>query len=281
MLATLLDRAEGVALPLPPGLATRYGGPLRAPARSPWIFANFVSTIDGVVSYDTPGLEAAAQISAGHAGDRFVLALLRAVADAVIVGAGTLRKESASIWTPESVFPEAGEDFQQLRAALGRPPQPLTVIVSASGEVDLALPAFHAGTPVLVATTDAGARRLGAPPPGVTIRAIAASAPLASAALVRLAMEQSGGERLLTEGGPRLLGQLVRDGLVDDLFLTVAPRLAGRSADRHRLALVEGTAFDPPEAPWTRLVGVKASDDYLFTRRTFAGRGGAVERAGD
>lgn len=266
MLATLLERDTGVALPLPPSLAARYGGPFRVPERSPWVFANFVSTIDGVVSYDARGIESAAQVSGGYAGDRFVLALLRAVADAIIVGAGTLRKERGSVWTPEAVFPEAGVEFQGLRTALGRPRQPLTVIVSASGDVDLSLPAFHSDVPVVIATTNRGAGRLASPPPGVTVRAIASNGPLAGRALVRLAVEMSGGRRILTEGGPRLLGQLVAEGVVDEMFLTFAPRLAGRSGDLRRLALIEGVAFRPDNAPRTRLIGVKAADDYLFTR---------------
>src|SRR6266852_6478421 len=114
MLETLLDRATDPALPLPAGLASRYGGPLRFPARAPHVFANFVSTIDGIVSYAVPGQDRARDVSAGYAGDRFILGLLRGVADAVIVGAGTLRKEPDSIWTAEAAFPDARADFAEL-----------------------------------------------------------------------------------------------------------------------------------------------------------------------
>ena len=241
MLETLLDRGAGDALPLPTSLAERYGGELRVPPRS--VYANFVSTLDGVVSFDAPGDETAAVVSEGNAGDRFVLALLRAFANAVVVGAGTLRKEPTSVWTPEHVFPEAGGAFAELRRAMRLPEKPLTVIVSASGKVDRGLPAFTSGVPVLVVT---GTR---------TPRDI-----------VDLARRESGGERILTEGGPTLLGRFLEDGAVDELFLTIAPRLAGRSAMLRRLALVEGTAFAPDKTPRGRLVSVKASGDYLFTR---------------
>ena len=241
MLATLLDRSAGDALPLPPSLAERYGGALRLPARV--VYANFVSTLDGVVSFDVPGSDSAAVVSGGHPGDRFVLALLRAVAHAVVVGAGTLRKEPTSVWTPEHVFPEAGDSFAELRRAMRLRPKPLTVIVSASGNVDRSLPAFTSGVPVLVVT---GTRT--------------------PQEIVDLARRESGGERILSEGGPTLLGRFLEHGAVDELFLTLAPRLAGRSDALRRLALVEGNAFTPADAPRGRLVSVKAADDYLFTR---------------
>lgn len=241
MLATLLDRSDGEPLPLPASLAERYGGDLRVPRR--FVYANFVTTLDGVVSFDVPGDETAAVVSEGDAGDRFVLALLRAFADAVVVGAGTLRKEPASVWTPEHVFPEAGDAFAQLRRAMGLRAQPLTVVVSASGSVDRSLPAFTSGVPFVVVTGTRTSREI-----------------------VELARGESGGTRILTEGGPTLLGRLLEDRVVDELFLTIAPRLAGRSDELRRLALVEGTAFAPARTPRGRLVSVRAGGDYLFTR---------------
>ena len=263
MLSTLLERDAGEALPLPSALADRYGGPLRVPSRDPWVFANFVSTLDGVVSYDVPGADKAAQVSEGHPDDRFVLALLRAVADAVVVGAGTLRKEPSTLWTPEFVLPEAAADFAALRRAMGLRPVPLTVIVTASGRLDLSLPVFRAPGPLIVATTADGASRLVGSP--VRTVAVAEGTPLPSRAIIDLAVRE-GGSRVLTEGGPNLLGRFLDDGVVDELFLTIAPRLAGRSDPQRRLALVEGTAFTPAGAPRARIVSLKASGDYLFTR---------------
>lgn len=268
MLETLLERGGGEPLPLPVALAERYGGALRMPRREPFVFANFVSTIDGVVSYDVPGADKAAQVSEGHAGDRFLLALLRAVADVVVVGAGTLRKEPSTLWTPEFVLPEAASDFAALRRAMGLRERPLTVIVSASGRVDVSLPAFRAAEHVLVATTGDGAERLAAS--GVRAVAVSERAPLPSASIVAMAVREAG-PRVLTEGGPNLLGRFLEDGVVDELFLTIAPRLAGRSDTRRRLALVEGSAFAPSDAPRARLVSLKASGDYLFTRYALKG----------
>jgi len=269
MLETLFDRSAGQIVPLPKSLEALYGGPFRLPQRV--VFANFVSTIDGIVSFNVPGQDQAKQVSRGYAGDRFMLALLRGVADAVIVGAGTLRKERGSIWTAGAVYPQNAVDFASVRAALGRPSRPLTIIVTASGDLDLAAPVFTDGGPVIIATTSAGAARLGKRPPHVQIRVLAEAAPLRSADLVRLAVGESGGARILTEGGPSLFGAFLADHTVDELFLTIAPQIAGRSRDARRTGLVEASAFLPDDAPRATLSSVKRSEDYLFTRFAFGG----------
>jgi riboflavin biosynthesis pyrimidine reductase len=268
-LATLLDAGAGTALPLPAVLEERYGGALRMPDRTPHVFANFVSTLDGVVSYNEPGREAAGQVSGGHPADRFVLALLRAVADAVIVGAGTLRKEPKSVWTAASVQPDLASAFAELRTRMRLRPHPTTILVSASGELDADAPVFHGDAPVVIATTTAGAERV-AKIPNATVRVVADRAPLPSRALVALALRESGGGRILTEGGPTLLGRFLEDAAVDELFLTIAPRLAGRSGEHRRIALVEGVAFRPEASPHGALLSLKVSEGYLFTRFAIA-----------
>ena len=270
MLETLLDRGEGAPLPLPPEIAARYGGALRFPERMPHVFANFVSTIDGVVSFGVPGQDRARDVSRGEPSDRFVLALLRAAADAVIVGAGTLRKEPDSVWTAESAFPDAGDAFARLRSSSRRSAQPLTVLVSATGDVDLTLPAFSRGGPVVIATTAPGAERIGRTPSGVAVRALAGGKDVRMSDVVELAMEVGGGGRILTEGGPTILGRFLDERALDELFLTVAPRFAGRMRETPRVGLVEGAAFAASVAPGARLVSLKSSGDYLFTRYAFA-----------
>ena len=91
-LETLYDAAEGCPLPLPPELATLYGR-LTFPLIQgrPYVIANFVTTLDGIVSLGVPGQEGGAEISGFNQHDRMVMGLLRAVADAVVVGAGTPR----------------------------------------------------------------------------------------------------------------------------------------------------------------------------------------------
>jgi riboflavin biosynthesis pyrimidine reductase len=272
MLATLLERDTGTALPLARALVERYGGELRMPKRSPFVFANFVSSIDGVVSYDEPGIERASQVSGGYAADRFMLALLRAAADAVVVGAGTLRKEPDSVWTAPSVFPDLALEFADLRARMRRPAHPTTVIVSASGDIDARLPVFRGEAPVVIATTRSGEERARSLL-GARVHVVGESAPLPPRAIVDLALRESAGTRVLTEGGPTLFGQFIHAGALDELFLTIAPRLIGRSRERRRLALVEGTAFTPERSPLGALLSLKSGDDYLFARYAFSAGG--------
>jgi riboflavin biosynthesis pyrimidine reductase len=264
VLATLLDRTEGGAVPLPAELVTRYGGPLRFPATDrPFVFANFVSTIDGVVSYALPGRAQASLISGGHPADRFVLALLRAAADAVVVGAGTLRSEPGVIWSPEAAFPEGGRAFAELRAATHRAARALTVLVTGSGRIDLDAPALAEGAPVVILTTEKGAAALGKVEPHIRVRLLARGT---AEEMVAIAAAESGGRSILTEGGPTLFGQFLRERAVDELFLTIAPRIAGRAPDQARTSLVERSAFSPEDAPETRLLSAKSADDLLLLR---------------
>jgi len=81
---------EGV---LPEDLRARYGGDLffpLAPEGRPYCIANFVSTLDGVVSFNLPGQSGGDQISHANEEDRFTMGLLRASVDAILVGSGTL-----------------------------------------------------------------------------------------------------------------------------------------------------------------------------------------------
>jgi len=83
------------------------------------IYANFVSSIDGVVTLGA-NPSAGSVISGKSAADRFVMGLLRACADAVVLGAGTLRATPGHLWTPAHVYPALATEFTALRSALGR-----------------------------------------------------------------------------------------------------------------------------------------------------------------
>ena len=118
-ITTLLDR-DGVLddSVLPEDLRTLYSGDLRFPADPDrtYVIGNFVSTLDGVVSYEIPGKSGGGEISGFNAADRFIMGLLRASADAIIVGAGTLRDTAAGhLWLAEHVYPEARELYARYR----------------------------------------------------------------------------------------------------------------------------------------------------------------------
>jgi riboflavin biosynthesis pyrimidine reductase len=267
-LDTLFDRHEGRPLPLPRALLGRYGGPLGfpAPRGRPLVFSNFVTTLDGVVSYDIPRQAHAGVISRSSDEDRFVLGLLRACADVVVVGAGTLRAEPDGEWTPDFAYPAAAAPFAALRRAMGKAGQPAVAFVTASGDLDLDAGAFKADQPIVILTTKMGARRLGRHPRNVDVQVMDGPAPSARHIVTALAT-RLGARRILTEGGPTLMGRFLKDRVLDQMFQTIAPQIAGRSAAHRRLALVEDLAFRPQDAPWSRLLSVKRSaDDLLFLR---------------
>ncbi|HEX2142098.1 MAG TPA: dihydrofolate reductase family protein [Candidatus Limnocylindria bacterium] len=253
---------------LPSALEDRYGGPLAIALRTgrPTVVANFVSTLDGVVSYNTPEAAGGGEISGFFEPDRFVMGLLRAVADVVLIGAGTLRAGVGETWTPESVHPASAAAYAALRAGLGLRPRPVTAVVTASGSVDLDHPGLaDPGTDVLLITTDAGAAALAhqQPPAHVQVRAIGGA--VRTEDILRL-LADAGARVVLCEGGPHLLGQLLRDRLVDELFLTLAPQIAGRSDVLARPGLAEGVAFDVASAPWAMLTDLRRAGDHLFAR---------------
>lgn len=265
-LETLYQRAGGKALPLSAALREAYGGELAFPeADRPHVFANFVSTIDGIVSFGVPGAAGARHISRGHTGDRFVMGLLRASADLVISGSGTLRVEKKVTWAPRQIFSDAADLYGELRRARGLPERGRVAILTASGDVDLTAPVFSSPeVEPWVVTSHAGARRIG-PAHGVRVLEVGEHAPTMRDAIHALARE-TGARLILSEAGPGLFGRMLEEGVVAELFLTLAPQLAGRSPERPGVGLVDPTAFAPDRVPSGELVSVKRSGDHLLLR---------------
>jgi len=256
----LLYEPEGLpAFELPHALAKLYPGTIGFD--SPRVFANFVATADGVVAI--PSLSQSNKlIAAGSAADRFVMGLLRACADAVVLGAGTLTASPGGLWSPQQAYPDASAAYSELRAALGLTASPEIVILSSSGALDPAHPLFEAGAVVL--TTDVGRTLLGDRLPAATsVVSLGAGGALDPTAAVG-ALRARGHRLLLHEGGPHVIGSWLAAGAVDDLFLTVSPLLTGRALLDPRLALVEGADLLPGLR--LRLDGVRRDTDHLFVR---------------
>jgi riboflavin biosynthesis pyrimidine reductase len=269
----LHDAAPGEPLPLPPELARIYGRLAFGshPGR-PYVVGNFVTTLDGVVSLSVPGMSGGGEISGDNPHDRLVMGLLRAAADAVIVGAGTLRAVPRHLWTAEHAFPPLADAYARLRSTLGKIEPPLNVIVTGSGEVDLGLRVFASGrVPVLIVTTAEGERRLTTRSiPGSTRVAVAGeTGSIGPRAILDAVGRVRPGELILTEGGPRLIGDFFASRLLDDLFLTLAPQVAGRDEPPERPGLVEGQTFAPKHPLWGKLVGLKRGESHLFLRYSF------------
>src|SRR2546428_3796844 len=135
-LEVLYDASLGVEIPLPQALSEIYG-PLKIPIADSWpyVISNYVQSLDGVVTLDS-GKSSGGPISGHNKHDRVVMGILRSIADAVIVGAGTLRSVPGHIWTAQYVYPEFAGEFRGLRSALGKPEHPLNVVVTRSGNLD-------------------------------------------------------------------------------------------------------------------------------------------------
>ena len=220
---------------LPPELASRFSGELAVPLRPerPTVIANFVSSVDGVVALGSGQPAAGGSEISGHSEpDRFMMALLRSLADVIVVGAGTARVGRRHEWTARQLQPELAPAYAAWRSALGLADHPTTMVVSGRGDLDLT----HRGlsspdVPVIVVTTAAGAERMAAQPlPGhVTLKAVAGGVAGGMPAEAILDVIRGTGARLaLCEGGPHLFGELLRAHLIDELFLTVAPQVIGR-----------------------------------------------------
>lgn len=215
----------------------------------PWLRANMVSTLDGAAQHDGRSQPISCE------SDMRIFGTLRGLADVVIAGAETVRQEG---YRPA----RARDAFAARRAAAGQTAAPAVAVVSGSLDLDFSLPLFVSPlVPTLVLT---GA---GAPPDRIeTARKAGAEVVIAGegsrvdpARAVR-ELADRGLRRLLTEGGPRLLGQFVARGVLDELCLTVAPLLTAGDAQR----IAGGPAVSVPKR--FALASLLEEDGFLFSR---------------
>lgn len=282
-LITLYEREAAPRNTLTPVLSTYYDGGFSLPSDKktelPYVIANFVETLDGIVSYNAPGQTGGGAISGGKEQDKMVMGLLRARADAVIFGSSSLHVDTKHVRIPSTIYPAFSAEYETFRKQLGsRENLPMSVIMTASGEVDLSEPTFHRpGLRVIIATTKKGRDVLMQKelPSSTEVRVIepqegeATPKSISPRSVLALLARDYGVRVALYEGGPTLLASFLAEHLIDELFLTLAPQIAGRSADLHRLSLVEGHAFMPNEAPWATLLSVKLAGSHLLLRYAF------------
>lgn len=226
------------------------------------MYSNFVSSLDGVVTLGS-GISAGSVISGKNRADRFLMALLRACADVVVIGAGTMRATPGHIWTPAHVFPDLASEFAELRKSLDLSYEPRLVLLTATGDLDFKHPALVKGAIIL--TTKAVADEIGSKlPPACEVIALGAGKTLeikhAFGELTKM-----GFDVVLTEGGPTLMGELIKGGLLDEMFLTLSPVVAGRHKEP-RMGMVDGVELLPRAPAWNRLLSARRHDDYLFLR---------------
>ena len=221
----------------------------RAPESRPFVLANFVASLDGraALAGRSKGL--------GGDADLEMLLELRALADAVLVGTGTLRAEGYGRLVRR-------EERRAHRAAGGLEPDPPAVVISRGLDVPWDAGLFAAPEQPVLVYTGAGAA---VPPVAAPVELVRLEDPSPTAVLADL--RRRGVRALLCEGGPHLFGSLLAGGLVDELFLTLVPLLTGeRDANR----LVEGGEL--PELARARLRWALRSGDELFLRYGLATR---------
>ncbi|WP_369359282.1 dihydrofolate reductase family protein [Streptomyces sp. cg2] len=222
--------------------------PARA-GRPGWLRANMVSSLDGAAHH-----EGRSQPLSGDA-DMRIFGVLRALADAVVVGAETVRREG---YRPA----RARAAFAARRAAAGQAPAPAIAVVTAGLDLDFSLPLFTEPLVPTVVLTGTGApeeRVAAARAAGVEVL-FAGEGLGVDPARVPGALAGRGHTRLLSEGGPRLLGQFAAAGVLDEMCLSLAPVVAVGGAQR----IMEGPEVAVPER--FALVSVLEDAGFLFTR---------------
>jgi riboflavin biosynthesis pyrimidine reductase len=279
-ITTLYELDKAARDTLPAQLAAFYDGGLTIPQGTegdlPYVIANFVETLDGVVSYNESGQTGGNVISGDNETDQAVMGLLRAEADAVIFATSTLKTDSNILHIPSASNTDFADAYHTLRTSQGRRGRlPMSVVLTNSGKVDFTDKTFHEPElPVLIATSQQGYRHISAQqvPSHVDVRVVEedsddskGNSVSARKTLALLAQEYHV-RVALYEGGPTLLASLLDQGLINELFLTLAPQIAGRTQDKQRLALVEGHAFEPEEALWSTLLSTKLAGSHLFLR---------------
>jgi 2,5-diamino-6-(ribosylamino)-4(3H)-pyrimidinone 5'-phosphate reductase len=183
----------------------------------PYLALNMIVTVDGRAAIGGTA------VGIGSDRDKRLMRELRAEADVVLHGAGTVRADPLSARVPP--------ELSQRRVQHGLPPQPLGAIVTASGNLPKEHPYYHSATriyvttqaPIHVNSSNVEVRRV------ESVREVVAD------------LAQGGARRILCEGGPTLNGALFEGGLVDEIFVTIAPKLAGGN---HPLTLIDGGTFD-------------------------------------
>ncbi len=228
----LTDEQVVAAYPWPPGRR--------------WVRAMMVTTLDGAAA----GPDGLSGSISGDA-DQAVFAAVRRHADAVLIGAGTLRAER---YKPM----RAKEEDAEARAKDGLATAPRLVIVSGSLELPWSEPVFSESTlpPLILTGTDADPAAL-ARVPG-TCEVVTLAGATVNAAAVLDAMEERGLRRIVCEGGPTLLHDLVAAALLDEADITVSPVFTGTNMSPHTPGLREVAEFE--------LAQVLTADGFLMAR---------------
>lgn len=222
--------------------------PRPRPSQRPWLAVGMISSLDGATAVD--GVSGAL----GGPADKAVFRAVRALADVILVAAGTVRAER---YRPVSISDEVAD----ARAAVGRDPGPARLaVVTSSLDLDLDAPLFSdpgpSGPPIIFTPADADPDRRDEVASVAEVRLAGTGRVDLAAALATL----DDAEVVVSEGGPTLNGALVEAGLVDEWCVSLAPVVAGGDSHRivHGAEAVDGRDLE--------LESLLESDGLLFGR---------------
>ncbi|MBI4480195.1 MAG: dihydrofolate reductase family protein [Acidobacteria bacterium] len=279
---------------LPEGLV-RFAGsfgfpeppPLELLEDRPWVFANFVQSLDGLVSFG--GTRPGGEWIARSRHDRWMMDLLRAHADALICGARSLIREARYGKIPGGpVFRIVDPELLRLREQVLGLGKLKNIIVTGSGKLrpeEYRL--FHSEhVEAWIATTPQGRRQLGEAADS-RVLITGAENRVDWKVLLHTLRSEHGVRRLLCEGGPTLYGDMVRAGVVDEKFLTISPQEIGAGlppemtpAEQQANAgiTLRPTSFSGPgfaieTARWYHWISCRRADNHEFNRYRVATSG--------
>lgn len=213
----------------------------------PGLRVNMIASVDGATAID--GVSG----PLGGPPDRTVYRLLRSLTDVVLVAAGTVRAEN---YKPALVY----DDYLDARRARGQRDAPRIAVVTRTVDLDFDLPLYReaAERTVIVTSADAPADRLAVAESICDVIAVGEGQVNLQAAMV--ALGELGAQHVLCEGGPSLNGALGDAGLIDEMCLTISPRLASGDARR----ILSGP--DLPAPVEVELRSLLEADGFLLAR---------------
>jgi len=268
----LYEDEQNAGAGLPSHFQAIYGGDWRLPENDgqPYVYSNFATSHDGRCSYKLPGYMGGGPISGNDLRDVWLMGLLRARADCVMVGDGTLRAEPEHLWTAGFIYGKEKEAFAALRREERRERFPLHVFLSLEGNFSWDEEVFrHEEIPKVIATTKAGRERIDkTKPENLAVDLISEwTHSVAIGELLTILRSRYHLHTILCEGGPGAYGQCLREGVVTEEFLTECPTIVGNDAPESlRPGLIESAAFTPQNAPRTSLVSLRRCGDHLYKR---------------
>ena len=249
----------------------------------PWTYANFVQSIDGIASFKGP--HAAGWDISQSAEDRWLMDLLRAHADAIIMGVNTLVEETLSAPNLNGgrgpVYCIEDESLRELRGRLERKREKV-IFVTASGSMDPRAYRVFDGDlmDAMILSTAAGAARLQGRSAQVPVIVAGEDKIIDLPLAMGMLRKEMGIERLLCEGGPTFYGSMSRAGFIDEKFLTISPVEIGLLVPPEQGPAPLGQAsqlnlrpttfmypgFTKENAPWWRWMSCRRVSDHQFNR---------------